>query len=294
MVTPLNADLTIDQNAVESLISSFIPNEVSPFLLGTTGESVSIPDKQKSVLVKSVVKHVRQRVKIYAGISGNCIQESVENAKKYFDMGIDAVVAHLPFYFPIAPEHMLRYYEQLAGSLPCPLILYNNPATVKYAIPTEIVENLSYHPNIAGIKDSERNIKRLDESLKRWSHRSDFVFLLGWTAQSAYALAGGCDGIIPSTGNLIPRLYRELYLAATSNNPEEARRLQKITDRITEIIQKDKNISQSIAALKMIMSEFGLCQPFVMPPLYQLDKAEQSLLKEQIQAEVNNLEYIFA
>jgi 4-hydroxy-tetrahydrodipicolinate synthase len=281
MVTPFTKELKVDLQASERILSSFLKANVSPFLAGTTGESVSITDAEKLSLIKSAVNFVNHRTIVYAGISGNCLQESIENAKRYAGVGADVVVAHLPFYYPLSNSQMLRYFEELADSVPCPLILYNIPATTKQSIPLEVIEKLSYHPNISGIKDSERGIERLDKSLELWRNRTDFVHLMGAAVQSAYALLNGSDGIIPSTGNITPKLYQEMYTAAIVKDSDKVNELQDLTNKISEIYQKDRNLSQSIPALKVMMSVYGLCEPYVLPPMYTLEADEQEFVKDQ-------------
>jgi dihydrodipicolinate synthase/N-acetylneuraminate lyase len=284
MITPINGNYKIDTIAAERIVNTFIEANVSPFLLGTTGESVSISNDQQRLLVATTIRNAKNKLLVYAGISGNCLEESIENAKLFADLGVDAVVAHLPFYYPLDADQMLRYYEQLAERVPSPLILYNNPITTKFSIPVDVIEKLSYHPNIAGIKDSERGIERLDLSLKLWSNRPDFVHFTGWAAQSAYALLNGSDGIIPSTGNFCPELYSELYHCALHRNVEKANALQNKADKISEIYQKDRNISQSIPALKVMMSTKGLCKTYVMPPMYELSSEESEKIKSAVQS----------
>ncbi|HEY4787207.1 MAG TPA: dihydrodipicolinate synthase family protein [Bacteroidales bacterium] len=280
MISPFTKELYIDLQAVERILETFLQTNVSPFLAGTTGESVSISDSQKLVLIKKAIDFVNHRTIVYVGISGNCLQESIENAKKYADLGADVVVAHLPFYYPISDDQMLRYFEQLANNVPCPLILYNIPVTTKQSIPLDVIDKLSYHSNIVGIKDSEKGIERLDKSLEIWKDRTDFVHLMGAAVQSAHALLHGSDGIIPSTGNLVPKLYSDMVKAALRNDIEVVNELQDRTNRISEIYQKDKNLSQSIPALKVMMSVCGLCEPYVMPPMYELNRNEQELVRE--------------
>lgn len=292
MVSPVNEDLSIDKGAVHRILDSFLLNGISPFLLGTNGESVSLSDKQKSELVHETVSYINRKTTIYAGISGNCLEETVRNARAYAQTGVDAVVAHLPFYFPLSASHMLRYYEQLADSIPCPLILYNNPITVKQSIPLDVIEQLSHHQNIAGIKDSERGMDRLDQSFELWGNRNDFVHLLGWTEQSAYALLKGSRGIVPSTGNFVPHLYRNLYDATQQNDQIKAYEYQEKANRISNIYVKDRNISQSIPALKFIVSLTGMCQPFVMPPLILPDLKEQQVIREMVMSEPEILHQI--
>ncbi len=284
MVSPVNSDLTIDSDAVCRILDSFIGAGVSPFLLGTNGEAVSMSDSQKSMLVEVTVSHVNRKTTVFAGISGNCMEESIKNARLYAQIGVDAVVAHLPFYFPLSAKQMLHYFEKLADNIPCPLIIYNNPITVRQSIPLKVIEQLSHHKNVAGVKDSERGMERLDQSLNLWSRRDDFVYLLGWTIQSAYALLNGSDGIVPSTGNFVPGLYKDLYDAALDQNKTKVFEYQEKANRISDIYLKNRNISQSIPALKFIMSVAGLCQPYVLPPLSLTDSKEQQAMRERVMA----------
>ncbi|MBN1414488.1 MAG: dihydrodipicolinate synthase family protein [Bacteroidales bacterium] len=282
MITPFNADFSIDKKAVAFIMKTFTKSKCSAFILGTTGESTSIPDRDKAFMVETAVEQANRLINVYAGISGNCLRESIDNANLYASMGADAVVAHLPFYYPVKAENMVRYFSTLADHIKCPLILYNNPITVKDSIPLDVIEKLSHHTNIGGIKDSERGTERMEASLERWSSRSDFSFLLGWSAQSAYALSKGCDGIVPSTANLTPQLYQDLYREAIAGNSGKAAQLQKLTDNITDLYIKDRSISESIPALKIIMHEFGLCKTFVLPPMYETGPADQLQLRKMI------------
>ena len=56
---------------------------------------------------------------------------------------------------------------------------------------------------------------------------------------------------------------------------------------ITEIYQKDRNLSQSIPALKTMMSACGLCQPYVLSPMFSLVAREKELIIERTIAEMN-------
>ena len=292
MITPFREDQTIDLEAVDRIVDSFVEAGVSPFLLGTTGEAPSISSKQKEVLVKAVINRVNGKELVYAGISSNCLSDSIEDAKKYGELGVDVVVATLPAYYPMNNDQMLKYFTQLADKVTCPLIIYNMPATVKYSIPLEVIEKLSHHPNIVGLKDSERDVERLEHAIKMSKDRDDFAHLIGWAARSAFALQAGSDGIVPSTGNITPELYRELYDAALAGNMTQAWELQKKTDYISSLYQKDRILSESIPALKAMMSVAGLCGPQVLPPMYCMEPIEEERYMVQMKKELQNLNLV--
>jgi 4-hydroxy-tetrahydrodipicolinate synthase len=221
---------------------------------------------------------------VYAGISTNVLDTAVDTARQYLDLGVDAVVAHAPSYFPITPDDMLGYFELLAERVAGPLILYNIPITTHLSIPLEVVETLSHHPNIVGLKDSEGGIARLEEGVRRWAHRADFSHLVGAAEQGAYGLELGSDGLVPSAGNLVPRMYRELYDAAVRGDREIAWRLQERTDALSAVYVTAPTLGQSLAALKVMAAVLGLCEPYMLPPLRRLPPEEEDAVRVRMAA----------
>ena len=275
MITPFNQDGSVDEAAGCRLVQHLIDHGVHPFILGTTGESASMSHQQRLKFSKAICKCVQDRALLYAGIADNCLENSITAAKEYADMGINVVVAHLPAYYPITQSNMLHYYEKLAEKSPVPLMIYNIPATTNLSIPLEIVEILSHHDNVVGLKDSERDSDRMNQAISSWKDRKDFSLFYGWGAQCTNSLLNGADGIVPSTGNLVPGMYRQLYDAAIAGDSETAFALQEKTDRISRVYQANKVLSQSLAALKILLAEYGLCQSFVLPPFFMLEEKEE-------------------
>ncbi len=292
MITPLNSNFSIDKDAVARIINLFMDAEVCPFVIGTTGEAPSLTSSQKSSLVESVVKEVKGRDLVYAGISSTCQEDSIRDARAFSDMGVDVLVATLPPYYPMEPEQLYRYFMTLADSCPRPLIIYNMPATVKISIPLDIIDRLSQHPNIVGLKDSERDEDRMMCAINLWKNRSDFAYLIGWAAMSAKAMMNGADGIVPSTGNFAPEIYKQLIDAALESNEKVAFELQEKTNKLSLLYQKDRILSESIPALKEIMNTKGLCSPVVMPPMYEMSQNERDSFLDQIAGELSTLSTI--
>jgi len=274
MITPFTVDGAIDQPGAQRLIRRIDQAGAYIFILGTTGESASISQSQRACLLETARRTLPSSKPLYVGISGNCFEDSLSAARSAADMGATAVVAHLPCYYPIDPDQMFSYYEKLADRVPLPLVLYNIPVTTHLSIPLSVADRLSCHPNIIALKDSEKGLQRLQESLNLWSKRQDFAFLVGCAVQSAEALLGGADGIVPSGGNVFPGLYQELYHAARAGEAQTAREYQSLADRISEVYQKGRSLSRSLAALKLCAAEMGLCESHVISPLLPVNGAE--------------------
>jgi len=293
MITPFGEDLKPDVSAIEKICENCAKYGVSILSLGTTGESPSVSTYDSRELVRTVSDFLRGRVKVYACLTGNSLFDNVENAKAYIDAGADVIVSILPNYYKIHPEQMQAYYWKLADSLNFPLMIYNIPAVTHMSIPLETIRELSRHPNILGLKDSERDEERIIQGIKMFRDNKDFSFFVGYAAMSARSLMEGADGIVPSTGNLVPSMFSDLYQHAVSGNHNEALHLQKVTDDIAGIYQKDRNLGESLQALKVMMSELGLCEPNAIPPLQTLDISLQETIRKSTRnvMEKYNLKY---
>ncbi len=172
--------------------------------MGTTGEGNSVSASDGLLMVETAVKASKGRILIYAGLTGNCFAEQLRQAEAYTKAGADVIVATLPSYYALTDEQMYGYYKTLADSITGPLMLYNILATTHMTIPVEVVKRLADHPNIVGLKDSERDLERMQQCIAISRDREDFAYFCGWAAQSAYSLSIGGDGIVPSTGNYGP------------------------------------------------------------------------------------------
>lgn len=289
MVSPFRADWSIDREAVQRICEMFVKAKVSVFALGTTGEGDSMSGEQRETLLSHIVREVNGQAAIYAGLTGNSLEESIKDASKYADLGVDCLVAKLPAYYPMNDSQMLLYLEKLADSVSLPLFIYNIPATTHHSIPLTVVEKLSYHANIFGLKDSERNLERLDESIKLWGERADFDFLIGWAPMSAYGLQKGANGIVPSTGNICPELYVQMINDIREGDESAAFDLQLKTDLISVLYQKDRTLSQSIPALKTLMKMKGLCLGEVLPPMITMSHQEEEAFLAGIKNEWEKL-----
>ncbi|MCG2614838.1 dihydrodipicolinate synthase family protein [Terrimonas sp. NA20] len=284
MVTPLTADNKLDEAAVEKLFELMYANSIDPFILGTTGESASLPLAIKKNYIRKAAEIKKKDSKLYTGISATVFSESVDLATYSFDQGADAVAATLPSYYQLSALQMKDYFLQLADAIKAPLIVYNIPATTHMSIPVEIIDELSHHPHIVAVKDSERNDERLEHSLSLWKNRSDFSYLLGWAARSDKALLNGGDGLIPSTGNFAPEIYSRMLKAAKKGEESVVKQMQQLSDDYGALYQKDKTLGESIWALKVLLQEKGIGEPVVMPPLTSLDKQEANRIIGNLKA----------
>lgn len=266
-VTPLTDKLHIDEAAVKKLFALFYQHNISPFILGTTGEAASLSTQVKKDYVLAAEKNKKMGSLLYAGISSNVLAESIDFAAYCCLHAVDVLVATLPSYYALTEKQMLHYFKTLADNVSLPLFIYNIPATTHMSIPLAVIDELSQHKNIVGLKDSERSEERMLQALQFWKDRTDFYYILGWAAKSADALINGADGLVPSTGNIYPEIYEDMLAAFNAGDKDKMYALQKLSDDYGALYQANRTLGESLHALKLMMKDKGICEEYVMPPL---------------------------
>jgi len=284
MVTPFTPSGGLDDRAVERIVAHISAQRLGIFVLGTTGEAASIPVDERRRLVEIAATVAHGRVPVFAGIGGNCVDASLSAAHAYLKAGADAVVAHLPSYYTLTPAEMRAYFETLADGIHGPLILYNIPPTTHMSLPLEVVEALTARTNVVGFKDSENSRSRLEQVARRFGGRDSFAIFMGVSFLSVAALQQGFDGLVPSSGNFVPQLWRALEDAAAAGRWAEASALQTRLDAIARVFQHDRTLGQSLGALKAAMSSLGLCGPTLRAPLLTLDETTCAAVIAEVRA----------
>jgi 2-dehydro-3-deoxy-D-pentonate aldolase len=282
LVTPFTAQGALDVAALDRLLDSQIVGDVAGiFVLGTTGEGAHVPRALRRQLVEQTVRRVNQRTKVFVGL-GDVRNADVSEANEFIRAGADAVVAHPPIAEKLPPEQLLGWYQTLLGKLEGPLLLYNMPSTTGVSIPLDAVEKLLGHPKLAGLKDSENNPKRLEETMQRFGGKKDFAVFVGVGALMEMGLKLGADGIVPSVGNLIPDVCQQLCIAAQKAEWGVAESLSARMSAVAAVYQKGRTLNESLAALKAAVSCRGLCAPDVLPPLKSLPPAEVEKIRSEM------------
>lgn len=288
VVAPLNQDLSLDREAVRRIFTFLHENNASPFILGTTGEAASLSKTFREEYLEVAAASRLENQRWYVGVSSNILEESIVFSQQAHALGVTAIAATLPNYYQLSVYQMERYFVQLADSCQAGLIVYNIPVTTHMSLPLDLLERLSQHPNIVGLKDSERNMERLEESLKRWANREDFNHYIGWAGAAGYALLNGSSGVVPSTGNFAPSVYVQMCAAAEKHDVDMVQMMQKHSDELGNLYQANKSLGESLWALKVLMRELGLCEEYMMPPLNRMDEKERQQIIQRFHELINN------
>src|ERR1700685_2567268 len=234
MVTPLREQDQLDVEGGERLVEHILAAGVHGlFILGTTGEGPSLSYKLRMELIERVCRQVGERVPVLVGITDTSFSESVELAGFAASEGASAAVLAPPPYFPARQEDLLRYVEHVPDASPLPIFLYNMPTHTKLAFETDLLKQAIRMPNVVGLKDSSGQFVYFQSAQRILAQRPDFALLVGPEEMLAATVLLGSHGGVPGGGNLFPRLYVELWRAASDGELETVRRLHAQVMRIS-------------------------------------------------------------
>lgn len=284
VVSPMMSADQLDVEAVDRIVEHLIQGGVSGlFVLGTTGEGPSLTYQMRYEMVERTCDQVNGRVPVLVGVTDTSLAESIALAEHAAACGASAIVAAAPFYFDVSQCALETWFRELADRSPLPVMLYNMPSCVGVTLDLSIVESLSHHPNVAGIKDSGGDWTYFQQLCDQHRDRNDFVIFMGPEELLAEAVAAGANGGVCGGANLLPQVYSRLYLAATRNDASEiAHWKHTIADMFTSVYRDDDQRMKLIPGLKLAMEECGLCSGTVAPPLMAVTESHAQRIRSSI------------
>jgi len=196
-------------------------------LLGTNGEAPLIRDEEAVRLVDAARDAVPADRLLLVGTGRQATRDVIALSRAVATAGADAVLVLTPSVYrtQLTPAALVAHYLAIADGSPVPVLLYNMPQATGVTLSPAIVQELSAHPNIAGIKESSGDVAVVGDLVGRAP--KDFPIVVG-AAPSLYAsLMVGATGGIVAIANVVPELVVRLYDLARAGKHDEALALQR-------------------------------------------------------------------
>lgn len=226
IITPLDEDGRVDEDAVERLIDFQLRSGVSGiFIMGSSGEGPWLDTTQRETLLRASVRAIDGRAPLLAGAMEPVASRVRERLPQLKELGADAAVVATPYYFQADEGVQRAHFDAVAADSPLPVVLYNIPNMTHNVLAPGAARHALRHESVIGIKDSGGDPTLFAELLAMRETRPDFQVLQGSEAQSARALREGADGLVPGIANLVPGPFCRLY-----DNPQDDALLQPAID----------------------------------------------------------------
>ena len=275
LITPFNADGSVDYESLEKLIEFHIDAGTDALLpLGTTGESSTMTHEEDNDVVRFVVEHAAGRIPVIAGSGSNCTQTMLEKSLMYQQLGADGLLLITPYYNKSNEEGIYQHFKTVADAVDIPCIMYNVPGRTGCSISVRNVERLAEHPNIMGIKEASGSIAYasdiahcLGPDFKMFSGNDDMVVPL---------MSLGASGVISVWANVQPTLVHEMTRAFLTGDVARARRIQLEGLPLVHALFSEVNP----IPVKEACAQLGMCEANYRLPLVPMADANRARLVE--------------
>lgn len=236
---------------------------------GSTGEAALLSEAERGALVATAREHTPAGKLVIAGCGGESTRQTVARTKQAKDNGADAVLVVAPHYYANAmTEEILRaHYRRVADESPLPVILYNIPKYMHFALSAELVAELATHENIVGIKDSSGVLDMLKGFLKAQS--SAFSVLTGSGSGLQAGLEAGARGGILAVSLFAAGFALEVLDGVRSGDTARAGAAQARLKPMADVIVA----KLGVPGVKAAMDAVGKVGGVPRMPLLSLDAA---------------------
>jgi 4-hydroxy-2-oxoglutarate aldolase len=195
---------------------------------GSTGEAVLLDEWERAALLEGARDLMPEDRLLVAGTGAESTRATIRLCRMAAEKGADAVLVQPPAFYKgaMTDETLIAHYHRVAAESPAPVILYQVPlrlSTLDFS--THLVETLSEHENVIGIKDSRGKLELVGELVTRSA--GDFQVLVGSGALLYGALELGAVGGILGVANYATADSAGIYEAFARGDSAEAGRIQE-------------------------------------------------------------------
>lgn len=277
MVTPFDENGQVDLEKATDLINYLINNGTDSLVIsGTTGESPTLSHKEKLALFEHAVKVVNNRVPVIAGTGTYNTAYSIELTKKATEIGVDGIMAVVPYYNKPNQAGLYEHFKAIASSTKLPVMVYNIPGRSAVNMTPETIIKLSEIPNIMAVKEASGDLNAMTEIIANTT--DDFCLYSGDDGIALPVLAIGGTGVVSVSSHIIGNEMQAMVTAFLEGNYQRAAQLHHFLLPVMKGLFKAPNPVPVKTALQLT----GLDVGSVRLPLVPLTEDERDGLAKDL------------
>jgi len=213
MVTPFSPDGALDIPRTQELARRLLEEGSDALVVcGTTGESPTVFYDDKLRMFEAVVEAVDGEAAVIANAGDNCTDDSVAFARKVERLGVDAVMAVVPYYNKPPQEGLYRHFAAIAAAVDVPVILYNIPGrSVVNLEATTTLRLAADCENIVAVKEASSNLTQIASIID--GAPVGFEVLSGNDEDTLPMMGLGASGVISVASHVVGTQLAEMLQA---------------------------------------------------------------------------------
>jgi 4-hydroxy-tetrahydrodipicolinate synthase len=275
MVTPFNADGSIDYLGLERLTNHLVDGGVNYLVvMGTTGENPTINNEEQQAILQKVIEINARRLPIVFGIGGNSTAAVVERLKSENLEGVDGILSVSPYYNKPSQEGIYQHYKAVSDATSLPVIMYNVPGRTGSLVSAETTLRIAQLPNIVCTKEASGSLDICMDVIR--GAPEDFGVISGDDNYTMPYIAAGMQGVISVLGNAYPKEFSQMVNYALDGDFKNAKHLHYKLLPLMKAIFMDGNPG----GVKYILSKMGICGNHFRLPVVPVDNATEKALDD--------------
>jgi 4-hydroxy-tetrahydrodipicolinate synthase len=191
--------------------------------LGTTGESPTIREEERKLIIKTVVDEVNSKIPVIVGTGTYSTEEAVRLSKEAQDLGADGLLVVAPYYNKPTQEGLYLHFKAISEAVDLPIIVYNIPGRTGVNVEVQTLVRLSQFDNIVAVKEASGNLAQVMDIIEALGDR--ITVLSGDDNLTLPIMALGGKGVISVISNLLPKPMVEFVEAALKGDFKKAKEL---------------------------------------------------------------------
>ena len=191
-------------------------------------------------------------------------------------LGAAGALVITPYLVKPMPEGIFQHFQAITKASTLPLIIYNHPGRTGIDLSVPLLARIAALPSVVGVKDSGTDLRRPIQL--RQATSKPLCFLSGEDTISGAYLANGGDGCISATGNVAPKLCREMIDAWEKHDLGKFSDLREKMFPLHEAVYLETNPS----TFKYAVSLLGKCHNEVRLPLVPVSENTQNAIREKM------------
>ncbi|MGI8762191.1 MAG: 4-hydroxy-tetrahydrodipicolinate synthase [Jatrophihabitantaceae bacterium] len=194
MVTPFGVSGELDLDKAAELASYLVDEQGNDGLVvsGTTGESPTTSDAEKSELLRAVLDAVGDRAHVVAGVGTFDTVHSIHLAEQAAKAGAHGLLVVTPYYSKPPPAGLLAHFRAVADASELPVMLYDIPGRSALPIPSAVLIALAAHERVVAVKDAKGDLVATSRVLAE----TELAFYSGDDAMTLPILSVGGVGVV--------------------------------------------------------------------------------------------------
>jgi 4-hydroxy-tetrahydrodipicolinate synthase len=248
-------------------------------MLGSLGEGATLDHAEKVAILKTAVKVSEATgTPVVAAISSLSTATAVQLAKDAEAAGCSGLMVLPPYVYTSDWREMKAHVAAIIAATPLPCMLYNNPVAYKTDfLPEQIAELASEYPNLAAVKESSADVRRVAAIRSLLGER--LAIFVGVDDVLVEAVALGATGWVAGLVNAFPAESVELFNLARAGKLEEAFVLYRW---FLPLLRMD-TVPKFVQLIKWVQGETRTGSALVRAPRLEISGAElaeaQTILK---------------